>query len=310
VTAGARASVVVPEYWRAGGPDDQKLLRALSTPGLLDEVARAEPALWQALTPPDIKDRAQIAIARHVLATRRPDLLLVHVFELDDAQHDHGPWSPEARSTIEAIDRELGALLGDLERSPDWNRTTLAVVSDHGFAPIDREIRLGALFARHGLVRGDPDGAVLEADVGAIASGGSALFYVLDPKRRAAIDAALGELGDHVARRIEHDELVAMGGDPEAAFALVAAPGHGFSDKRTGDVIAAISPHGTHGWPPGDPAMAASLIAFGPGVPHVALGAVEMTDIAPTIARWLGVPLPSATGAPIAPLLARAAGAN
>jgi hypothetical protein len=56
--------------------------------------------------------------------------------------------------------------------------------------------------------------------------------------------------------------------------------------------------------------MAASLIAFGPGVPHVALGAVEMTDIAPTIARWLGVPLPSATGAPIAPLLARAAGAN
>ena len=73
VTVGAHASVVVPEYWRAGGPDDQKLLRALSTPGLLDEVARAEPALWQSLTPPEIKDPAQIAIARHVLATRRPE---------------------------------------------------------------------------------------------------------------------------------------------------------------------------------------------------------------------------------------------
>ncbi|HEX8111481.1 MAG TPA: alkaline phosphatase family protein [Kofleriaceae bacterium] len=310
VTVGARASVVVPEYWRAGGPDDQKLLRALSTPGLLDEVARAEPALWQALTPPDIEDRAQIAIARHVLATRRPDLMLVHMFELDDAQHDHGPWSAEARATMEAIDRELGALLGDLERSPDWKRTTLVVVSDHGFAPIDHEIRLGVLFARHGLVRSDRDGAVTEAGVGVIVGGGSALFYVLDPKRREAIDAALGELGDRVARRIGHDALVARGGEPAAAFALVAAPGHGFSDKRTGDLIAALSPHGTHGWPPDDPAMAASLIAFGPGVPHVALGTVEMIDIAPTIARWLGVPLASATGAPIARLIATSAGAR
>jgi hypothetical protein len=46
--------------------------------------------------------------------------------------------------------------------------------------------------------------------------------------------AACGEIGEHVARRIEHDELVALGGDPRAALALVAAPGHGFSDKRTG----------------------------------------------------------------------------
>jgi hypothetical protein len=75
-------------------------------------------------------------------------------------------------------------------------------------------------------------------------------------------------------------------------------------------VITAISPHGTHGWPPGDPAMAASLIAFGPEVPHAALGTVDMTDIAPTIARWLGVALPAATGAPIAPLFAASAGAK
>jgi hypothetical protein len=229
--------------------------------------------------------------------------MLVHAFELDDAQHDHGLVEPRARATIEAIDRELGALLADLQRSPAWPRTTFVVVSDHGFAPTDHEIRLGALFVRHRLIRTDGDGAPTAADVGMIASGGSALIYVLDPERREAIDAALAELGPALARRIEHDELVALGGDPHASFALVAAPGHGFSDKRTGDVIAAISPHGNHGWPPSDPAMAASLIAFGPRVPHVALGTVDMVDIAPTIARWLGVPLPTATGHPIAVLV-------
>lgn len=110
---------------------------------------------------------------------------------------------------------------------------------------------------------------------------------------------AIAELGPAVARRIEHDEPVTLGGDPHASFALVAAPGHGFSDKRTGELIAQTPPHGNHGWPPSDPAMAASLIAFGPAVPHVSLGTIDMVDIAPTIARWLGVALPSATGHPI-----------
>jgi predicted AlkP superfamily pyrophosphatase or phosphodiesterase len=305
VTVGARASVVVPEYWRAGGGDDQKLLRALSTPGLLDEVERVDPALWQSLTPPDIKDRAQFAIARHVLATRHPDLMLVHAFALDDAQHDHGPWSPEATATIEAVDREIGALLGDLERSPDWPHTTLLVVSDHGFAPVDHEIRLGALFVKHGLIRLDPDGVPTAAGVAVVASGGTAFVHVLDPARRAEVDAALAEIADHIAGRIEHAELVALGADPHASFALVAAPGRGFSDRRTGDIVVTVA-RGTHGWPPSDPAMASSFIAFGPRIPHLTLGTIDMLAIAPTIARWLGVPLPTAVGAPIAQLTGRA----
>ena len=302
VSVGAHASIVVPEYWRASTVDDQKLLRALSTPGVLDAAARADPGLWQALTPAEIKDRAQLSIAREVLAHRHPDLLLVHIFELDDVQHAHGPWSPEARRTLETIDRELGELLAELQRSPEWPRTTLFVVSDHGFAPVDHEIRLGALFASSGLVRLDADGAALSTDVGVNSSGGSALIYILDETKRAAVDAAVAELGDHVARRLSHDELVALGGDPRASFALVAAPGHAFSDKRTGEIVSQVSPRGTHGWPPTDAAMAASLIAFGPHVRHVALGAVDMLDIAPTLARLLGVALPSAIGKPIAAL--------
>lgn len=294
VSVGAKASLVVPEYWRAGGADDQKLVRALSTPGLLDDVARETPDLWKHFTPPDTEDAAPFAIARYVLRARAPDLVLVHAFHLDDMQHAHGPWSAEADATIEDVDRELGALVAELERSPDWPRTTLVVVSDHGFRAIDHELRLGALFAGHGLVR---DGA---ADVGVIANGGTAFVYVLDPAKRGAIDAALALLGDRVARRIDHDELAAMGGDPRASFALVAAPGNAFSDARTGDPIVAFdAPHGTHGWPPDDPDMAASFIAFGPQTPHASLGTIEMIDLAPTFARWLGVPLAGAAGRPI-----------
>jgi predicted AlkP superfamily pyrophosphatase or phosphodiesterase len=303
VTVGAKVSVLVPEYWRAGGPDDQKLLRALSTPGVLAETEQTAPDLWKHLTPPDIEDESQFAIARYVLAHRDPDLTLVHAFHLDDMQHAHGPWSPEAKATIEAADRQLGVLLDDLQQSPDWPRTTFVVVSDHGFRAIAHHLRLGAAFAAHGLIETDKDGAPKSAAVGAIASGGTAYVYVLDAARQADVDAAIADLGDHVVKRISHDELVAMGGDPDASFALVAATDSAFTLERTGTPVGDLdATAGTHGWPPDDPDMAASFVAFGPGVPHVSLGTIEMIDEAPTFARWLGVPLPDATGKPIAAL--------
>ena len=292
VTVNAKAEIDVPEYWRSGSPDDQKLVRALSTPGVLEAVAAEYPTLWSALVPPDIKDDAQLAIARYLLRTAHPDLLLVHMFELDDAQHAHGPWSPEAKATLEAVDHRLATLLADLRASPDWARTTLFVVSDHGFAPITQELRPNVLFAKHGLLRADA------ADVAIIASGGTAFVYVLDKTKAADVDAAVAEL-PNVARRIAAPELATLGADPTASFALVAAPGFQFSDKRTGDPVMPTDTRGTHGWPPDDPAMQASLIAFGPKVKHAQLGMRDMTQLAPTVARLLGVPLPTATGTPI-----------
>jgi len=56
---------------------------------------------------------------------------------------------------------------------------------------------------------------------------------------------------------------------------------------------------GQHGYPPTDPQMHASFIAYGPKIPHRELGAIKMVDVGPTLARWLGVTLSGATGTPI-----------
>jgi pimeloyl-ACP methyl ester carboxylesterase len=163
VTVGAEVAWRVPEYWRAGTVDDQKLVRSLSTPHLLDNVAKGYPALWSKLTPPDVKDEAQFAIAKHLLATEDPDLVLMHVWSTDDAQHAHGPRSAQAKQAIEDVDKLLGDLLAQLEQSPDWERTLLVVVSDHGFAAIEEEIQLDVLLAPNAF---------------SIANGGSAYVYV------------------------------------------------------------------------------------------------------------------------------------
>jgi predicted AlkP superfamily pyrophosphatase or phosphodiesterase len=299
VTAGAKATFLVPEYWRSGHPDDQKLLRSLSTPGLLDKVTRAHPDLWGHLVPPDIHDQAQFEIAQYLVTAENPDLLMMHVWETDDAQHAHGPGSPEAKRAFEHVDRLLGDLLAALEKTPDWSRTTLVVVSDHGFAPVDHEIRLNTLFRDRGLIKLDAEAKATSARVASIENGGTAYVYVLDPTAQAEVVSALESLSPAIAKIYSREEIVAAGGDPAATFAVGAAPGYNFTDKVGSPAVADRPGRGHHGFPPTDPAMAASFLAIGPKIAHRDLGAIKMTDVAPTIARWLGITLSGATGTPI-----------
>lgn len=299
VTVGAKASFLVPEYWRSGHPDDQKLLRSLSTPGLLEKVARAYPDLWKHLAPPEIKDQAQFSIAQYLVTQEHPDLVLLHVWETDDAQHAHGPGSREARLAFEHADHLLGELLATLERSPDWDRTTLVVVSDHGFAPADREIRLNALFRERGLVTTDADGKATAARAAPIENGGTAYIYLLDPAAGPDVRAALETIKPAIGKIYSRDEILAAGGDPAAALAVGAAPGYSFTDRAVGPAVSDRPGRGHHGLPPTDPAMAASFLAIGPRIAHRDLGAIRMIDIGPTIAGWLGITLTGATGAPI-----------
>jgi hypothetical protein len=55
---------------------------------------------------------------------------------------------------------------------------------------------------------------------------------------------------------------------------------------------------GSHGYDPSTPDMGAVMLAMGRGVaPGTKLGAIPQTDIAPTIARLLGIDAPAnATG--------------
>jgi len=45
--------------------------------------------------------------------------------------------------------------------------------------------------------------------------------------------------------------------------------------------------------------MKASLILFGAGVPHGSLAGARLIDIAPTVARYLGLTLPHPDGQPL-----------
>jgi predicted AlkP superfamily pyrophosphatase or phosphodiesterase len=310
-TVGARATAVVPEIWRSGGAEDVKLARAVSTPGILDAVRARFPNFTAGFTPPAVKDESVSDIAVHLIETLRPNLLMLHLPQVDHEQHARGPFSKSAIDAIENADRQIARLIAAAKNAGIWNETALVVVSDHGFARISRSVRPGILLAKGGLITIDR-GRVKNWKAAVAATGGYGYIYVNDPKdsetRKALLEIFLPLVNkpDSGIRRVyTQEEIRAKGGDFSAFLALEGADGFEVIDGYTGNYLAPAFFTATHGYDPERPEMSASLLIYGPAIAPGKIEAARLIDVAPTIARWLGLKLDKAEGTAL-PVVLRA----
>jgi len=306
VSVGARVAWNIPEFWRAGTPDDAKLLRAVSTPGLIAEL---EPELGAYPRGLDIEaDEQRGRYAVRLLERKRPHLLTLHLIALDHTQHETGPKTREATSVLERLDAVIGTLRDTAERLAP-GRAVLAIVSDHGFARIDAQLNLVSAFRAAALLTVDGKGQVTDWKAFPWTQGGSAAIVLKDPSDAATktavrdlLDALAREPGNGIDRILEAEALHRRGGFPTASFLVGLKPGWRMGSSPTGPVLSTTKPSGTHGHLPDAPGLRASLFLVGAGVPagH-SLGVIDMRDIAPTLARRLGLTLPAADGKVLLP---------
>jgi predicted AlkP superfamily pyrophosphatase or phosphodiesterase len=306
VTLGARADWIVPEFWRAGTPEDSKLTRALSTPGLLDAVVRRFPDFWQRYSPPSVKDSAGTDIAVHIIEAHRPNLLLLHLLQTDSAQHEFGPWSPEAIAAIENADAQIARLIASAKKAGIWPQTALVVASDHGFLRYTQRVRPGIWLREKGLVTLDARNRLTDWKACVQTATGTAFFYLKDPNdtaTRRALEEIIAEQARKpdttIARVLSQQEIAAAGGDSDAVLAIVSRDGFAFTGGYTGELISPATGAAGHGWPPDRPEMLASLLFYGPAITPGRISSARLVDVAPTVASWLGLPLKAPDGKPL-----------
>jgi len=307
VTVGAQADIIVPEIWRANIPEDLKLLRALSTRGILDQVAKEYPDFNAAITPPLQTDAAFTDIACYAIKKSQPNLLLLHLAMVDHEEHLHGPFSPEGNAATETADAQIARVIAEAKKDGIWDSTVLVVLSDHGFVPISQAVRPGVLLREHGLITLNEKDRITAWKASLITDGGSAYIYVNDRNddatRRTLTEIfkpLAGAQGSGIARVVAHDEIVAMGGDPDAFLALEAVEGTVITGDYTGKFTEPSKLGGTHGYFPDRPEMRSSLIFYGPSIGPGKIPNARMIDIGPTIAHWLGLDLSNAQGSALA----------
>jgi len=63
------------------------------------------------------------------------DLLMVNLKGPDYTAHAYGPDSAELRATLTELDRQMGRVLGALEKKAGAGQTVIAITADHGMAP-------------------------------------------------------------------------------------------------------------------------------------------------------------------------------
>lgn len=259
VTVGAPITWNLPENFvrRQGGSMDLESVAAKATPGLVQEIASRYPSFPQQW----VDDRTRTLAAIYLLQQKHPDLLAVHLVDLDAEEHETRPFSQASKATLEHIDELIGRMLQAMP--PE---TTLALVSDHGFEAVEKTVYLPVGHATPFLVT-------------------AANAEEAEQLERLGHDPANG-----IGRRIPAAEWKRfLPGTPEPAAAYEPAGLFLFSPVPTEGRYGKPREAGTHGLWPGRSGYRSVFLVWGPGIRPARLPEMPMLDIYPRLKALLAV---------------------
>ena len=256
--------------------------------------------------PITMRDEIWTLAGEHIITKYKPNLLLFHLLTTDSVQHRYGSHTLAGYTALSHADAKVGRLIEATKRAGIYERTTFIIVSDHGFRTYNRRISPNALLAQKGL----------DKSAYVIPEGGTAMVYVTKKEGKAEVVEELKKLSagvEGVKRVIAPEEFGPLGyPDPAkeprmADLVLATGDAYSFSGAASGDVVTLMpvdAAAGAHGYLHDDPYMQAIFIASGRGIKKGAvLGNIVNLDVAPTIARLLGVTLPPTEGKALSGIL-------
>ncbi len=312
VTVGAEIDYNVPEIYEPGeSPATWKWTAQNSTPGLLEK-AFASQGGYDAMQGRNVDERLT-SVSEYIIKNHRPNLMLIHLIELDGVHHRNGPRTKPAIEMAEREDAYIARIVDATKQAGIFEKTTFFVVSDHGFASIEKRYAPNVALAKEGLITMDASGKATDWKAAAWPAGGSCAIMLKDPNDKAteakviALFSNLAKSKDSPIKQVSsRADLRRMKAIPHAALMLEATEGYSFDEALTGPEVrdSGETYKGTHGYLPTDPRMRASLIIYGLSVRNGAkLPLAQMIDLAPSIAGLLKLNLPQAEGKPLKQLL-------
>ncbi len=263
-------------------------------------------ALWQ-LSSPD-RDLLWIEAADFIIQNRMPELLLVHLLDLDHTGHRQGINSDEFKESLETTDENIARLLSSLKESGLYEKTTILLISDHGFTCTPQTIMLNNHLKELGLLTVGENGNIDFATAAAWSTGGFGMIYTEDEAETIRLanyfESVEGIETVIAADKFEEFGLPNPGSNPHVGqIALFAKPGYGFSFRTDLEGLLLDSatyslPRAHHGFLNTHDDMLGLFIAYGNNVNEgvVVNHSINMVDIAPKIAFLLGIEAENMTG--------------
>jgi predicted AlkP superfamily pyrophosphatase or phosphodiesterase len=301
VTVGAEIDYNVPEILDPNEtPPTWKKIIENSTPGLLEKALGSD--YGKALTGDDRLTTA----SEYIIRNYRPNLLLVHLIELDGVHHRAGPRTGPAIEVAQREDGYIRRIIDATKAAGIFDQTTFFLVSDHGFATVSKRFEPNVVLVKEKLITLDESGKPTSWKAAAWPAGGSSAIVLHDPgdketeRNVTRIFSEWTKRSDSpIKEMVTRKELNRMQAIPQATFMLEAATGFTMGDALSGPEVhdSGQNYQGTHGYLPTNPAMRASLIIYGNHARRGAkVGLWQMVDTGPSAAGLLGLTLSNAEG--------------
>lgn len=290
--------------------DDHNLIEALSRPNDYLRQLEKETGQFYIFKPVTAFDEQLTKISIDIIREKKPGFMTLHLVSLDAIEHATRPFSSRSNAAMEAIDGMIGRLVA-AERANN-PQAIIVVVSDHGFAGTHSQVNLLIPFVKAGLItlkaaRADIKPVVASWKATMWNADGTAYIILHNPndaETKNEVATLLARLKPDpsfgISRILTQKEIIAEGGDPNASFMVAWEPGFEGGGALRGAVVKAIPGTGTHGYLPEFPQMRSSFFAIGSGIAaHRDVGIIDMRQIAPTVAGYMGIDLHGVTQPPI-----------
>src|SRR5262249_47728672 len=250
VTVGADIDYLVPEIFdpKENPPTSKRALQ-YSTPGLIEK------AMASAGGGDTSTDGRRTAISEYIINTYKPNLMLIHLVQLDDTHHKYGPRSPTALEVAEREDGYVGRIIEAARKAGIFDKTTFFLVSDHGFAGVDKRFEPNVVLVKQKLITLGPSGTPTDWKAAAWPAGGSCAIVLRDPNDKetaAKVSDIFGKIAARdntpINRVVNQAEIKKLEAIPSAFLILDAAPDYSFGEELTGPEVHETKDYrGTHG---------------------------------------------------------------
>ena len=245
------------------------------------------------------KNQNVAKIAAYIINKNKPQLITIHLFSVDHAEHMEGRQGAEVQQAVADADAAVGMIIDALKAAGIWESTVLLVGGDHGFYDVRKTVSPNVWLKEAGLINDLKSGS-WKAQFNS--SGGSAYLYLKNPsdqetatKVKALLNAQPESIKQYY-RLISKEQLTKGGFNPNVAFALTAENDASFDNANTGDALIE-GKGGTHGHFPDTKNIRTGLVAYGPGIRKGAvIEEMSLRDITPIIVKLLGITFPHVDG--------------
>ncbi len=308
VMAGADLTWNMPEIWSPDG--------STSTFSLLWNNATSNMILPALINSFRLKGKQQPyvdnfseAIAKHILK-KQPDVMAIHLTELDTVRHIYGLHSNEALDALKRIDRRIQTFINITKRNNTYEHTNFVLLGDHGTADFDKVIHINSYLKDKGFITTNIEGKIKTWQAYGCSCGGSCQIHlsndISDIQRNNLVELleALtytdGSPITQLLTKKHAKKLHHLEGDFD--YILEAADGYVFRNDPDQPHIMNRSDipdcyNGDHGYLPEHPDMKSMLLMMGPGIKKGAtLESSSIIDEGPTFARLLGFEMDKTDG--------------